>query len=118
MKYIIITIAFSILSVLFHSCASSTNSKNNRNHYTKQEEKIKANSVEGKLIDMTNTDGCGWVIKLKSGIKIQPVNIDKFDIELADGQEVWVQFHKLDLIGTCMAGDIVELESIIEKKYE
>ncbi len=118
MKYKITIIVFSIASILLHSCASNTNSKKSRNQYTKQEEKIKANSVEGKLIDMTNTDGCGWIIQLKSGLKIQPINLDKFDIELADGQEVWVQFHKLDLVGTCMAGDIVKLESIIEKKYE
>jgi len=115
MRHLII-ITFSLISILLYACASNTNGKQNRKQYTKQEEKIKANSIKGKLIDMTNTDGCGWVIKLESGKKIQPINLDKFDIGLTDGQEVWVQFHKLDLVGTCMVGDIVKLESIIEKK--
>jgi len=113
----ILLLIIPVLFMIFSSaCASNSQSKNAKSHYTKQEKELVARSEKGKLIDRTHLNGCGWIIMLSNGRQIQPINIDKFDIELFDGQRVWVQYHLVNKVGTCMAGDIVELDTIIEAK--
>ena len=105
----------SMAAFLMFSCTATTNHSVEGKIKNKQELKKSKDMLEGELVDLTNLDGCGWVIKLANGTKIQPINLDDFDIELIDGIIVFVKYKKSNLVGTCMAGDVVELESIIQK---
>jgi len=78
-------------------------------------QKADKNLTEGVLVDMNNLDGCGWIIKLEDGTKLQPVNINKFDFEPKDGVAVLFRYKKVDMAGVCMLGQMVELLSIKEK---
>jgi hypothetical protein len=73
------------------------------------------NLIEGVLVDMNNLDGCGWIIKLQDGTKLQPINMDKFELEPKDGAAVLFSYKKVDMAGVCMVGQMVELLSIKEK---
>jgi len=115
-KHILLFTIVLFFTIFSSACVSNSHSKYAKNHYTKQEKELVAKSEKGKLIDKTTLDGCGWIILLSNGRQIQPINIDNFDIEPIDGQDVWVQFHVVDKVGTCMAGDIVELDSIIKDR--
>ncbi|WP_289053305.1 hypothetical protein [Carboxylicivirga marina] len=67
----------------------------------------------GVLRDLTNFDGCGWVIELSNGLTLEPVNLNDFDIELEDNRSVCVQFHeRTDLGSYCMQGTVVEIDFI------
>ncbi len=105
----------SLATFLMFSCTATTKHTADRKGKNKQELKKSKDMLEGTLVDLTNLDGCGWVIKFANGTKIQPLNLGDFDIELIDGMIVFVKYRKSDLVGTCMAGDVVELESIIQK---
>lgn len=66
--------------------------------------------VEGTLRNMAGLDGCKWMIELNNGSKIQPTNLAAFDIALAEGQKVWVEYvEQQGVMSTCMAGKVVKL---------
>jgi len=52
------------------------------------------------------------LIELGDGKKIEPVNLDEFDIKPEDGQKIWVKYHQIDAASACMAGKIVEIDCI------
>lgn len=71
------------------------------------------NSVEGTLIDMTGLDGCGWMIKLKDGKKVNPTNLKRFNITLTANKKITFSYTKNNnLVGICMAGQIVDITCI------
>tara|TARA_B110000285_G_C14534868_1_gene342389 strand:+ start:158 stop:466 length:309 start_codon:yes stop_codon:yes gene_type:complete len=76
-----------------------------------------ADSVKAELKDLTGLDGCGFVVELENGSKLEPLNLSNFDIELKDGKKVWVSYHLTNIfIGTtCMVGDIVEIDCIANR---
>lgn len=41
-------------------------------------------SHHGILRDLTGLDGCGWIIQLSDSTKLEPINLDDFDIELRE----------------------------------
>lgn len=59
-------------------------------------------------------DGCGWVLVLENGNKLEPVNLDKFGIELKEDKKVCIHYHELDFSSICMVGPIIELDSMTE----
>ena len=72
-----------------------------------------ADSVVGMLVDMTGLDGCGWMIKLKDGKKVNPTNLKRFNIALTANKKIKFSYTKNhDLVGICMAGQIVEITCI------
>lgn len=73
------------------------------------------NAVGAKFKDLTGLDGCGMVIELQDGSKIEPINIDEFDVEPVDGKSIWVKYHNIDGGSVCMVGPIVEIDCIKEK---
>lgn len=67
----------------------------------------------GILRNLTGLDGCGWIIQLSDSTKLEPINLDDFDIELRENKPVCFQFHeRTDLGSYCMVGKVVELDFI------
>ncbi|MBI9036459.1 MAG: hypothetical protein JEZ03_18535 [Bacteroidales bacterium] len=70
-------------------------------------------SHHGILRNLTGLDGCGWIIQLSDSTKLEPINLDDFDIELRENKPVCFQFHeRTDLGSYCMVGKVVELDFI------
>jgi len=76
-----------------------------------------ADSVKAELKDLSGLDGCGFVIELENGNKLEALNLCDFDIDLNDGKKIWVSYHlTTNFIGTiCMVGDIVEIDCIANR---
>ena len=83
---------------------------------TKEQAVKDKNMTEGVFVDMSNVDGCGWIIKLPDGSKMQPTNLSQFDITPEENMTVLFTYKKSDLAGVCMMGQMIELTSIKEKK--
>lgn len=78
---------------------------------------ICSDSVKAELKDLTGLDGCGFVIELENGDRLEPLNLSDFDIDLKDGRRVWVSYHLTEnFIGSlCMVGDLVEIDCIVNR---
>ena len=71
------------------------------------------NGYNGILKNLTGLDGCGWIIQLADSKRLEPINLDDFDIELKENKSVCIQFHeRTDLGSYCMVGKVVELDFI------
>ena len=71
----------------------------------------------GYLTNLTGFDGCGWVIQLyykepSGNERFEPININKFNVPLIEGQKVTFGYKVKDLYSVCMVGAIIELEYI------
>jgi hypothetical protein len=68
----------------------------------------------GIVKDYTGLDGCGFVIELADGEKLEPFYIDSSFV-LVDGQHVWVRYSVLEDHATiCMVGSPARIYSIHE----
>lgn len=68
----------------------------------------------GKLVNATGFDGCGWLIELFDGTRLEPVNLEDFDIALDEDLPICVEYdERTDLGSICMTGTIVEITSIV-----
>ena len=74
-------------------------------------------AVKAEIKDLTGLDGCGFVIELENGERIKPINYDDFDVELKDGEKIWVSYHLTPLLigSVCMVGDIVEIDCMTKR---
>jgi len=71
------------------------------------------NAQKAKFKDLTGLDGCGMVIQLQNGSYLEPTNLCDIDIEIKDGQKIWVSYHIApNLSSICMVGDIVVIDCI------
>ncbi|MEX1237325.1 MAG: hypothetical protein WD994_03545 [Pseudomonadales bacterium] len=67
----------------------------------------------GIVLDMRDLDGCGWLIELESGEKLQPVNLSE-DFH-QQGKQVRLTYEpEPGMMSACMAGEIVRLTAIRE----
>ena len=48
----------------------------------------------GKLINLTGLDGCSWVIELDDKSRLEPLNLDVFDLELVENKEIGFKYHE------------------------
>ena len=66
--------------------------------------------------DQSRIFGCGFILVLDlddEERRLQPTNLDKFDIVPENGQKVCVSFLVIDDVASaCQVGEIVELTSI------
>ena len=70
--------------------------------------------IEGTVKDYTGLDGCGLLIDLKDGSRLEPVEIEG-DFKLKAGQKILFSYEVLtDQASTCQAGDIVRVTCIRE----
>lgn len=76
----------------------------------------KSNSgmLKGKLHDYTGLDGCGMLIDLDNGTTLEPTNLSNFqdNVNLVDGQKVWVRYHEISAGSICMVGKVVEIDEL------
>lgn len=96
--------AFFIICILAFSC--------------KTPQRICSNdAVEAQLRNYSGHDGCSWVITLDKGGTIEPLNLKEFDIELKDGQKVYVTYKiEPEYHSICMVGPIVRIICIEKRK--
>jgi len=73
------------------------------------------NAVKATFTDLTGLDGCGMVIELENGDRIEPVNLSDFEIDVEDGKKIWVEYHSFSGASICMVGEIVEIDCIGER---
>jgi hypothetical protein len=72
-------------------------------------------AVKATIIDLTGLDGCGHVIELENGDRVEPTNLDDFDVPIEDGQEVWVEYHTVEAATICMIGEVVTIDCLSER---
>jgi len=71
-------------------------------------------SVQATLHNYTGLDGCGWVLELNDGSKLEPQNLDDFEIELEEGKKLHIKYEKVDAGSICMVGDVVKIKCLSE----
>jgi len=66
----------------------------------------------GIVKDHTGLDGCKYLIELKNGDKLQPVEVvDNFQWQ--DGQQINFSYEEMpDAMTTCMAGKVVKVTCV------
>mgnify|MGYP001307372293 CR=1 FL=1 len=83
--------------------------------YCKKESECE-NSHSAKLVNMTGLDGCSWMIELGDGTKLEPTNLNDFNINLQENQKIWVVYHTAaQMASICMHGEIVTIDCISER---
>ena len=71
-------------------------------------------NVNGTVKDLEGLDGCGLVIQLDNDQTLVPLNLDEFDLELADGTQVNLSYSlQKNAMGICMTGDIAKIDCIV-----
>ncbi|TCO09637.1 hypothetical protein [Natronoflexus pectinivorans] len=77
--------------------------------------KVEYNYDIGKLKNYTGLDGCGWIIELADESRLEPINLDLFDLQLAENKEIIFKYHqRTDLGSYCMIGKVIEIDEIID----
>lgn len=75
--------------------------------------------TKGKVVDMTGMDGCGLMIELEDGKKLQ-VTVLPEGMELVAGQHIRFDYEKAEGMGICMMGEMVKISclEVIESETE
>ena len=114
-------IAFGIGAVLYASGCLSQKNKNGNDMNNDNNKKDAASTYKGKTYngtvkDYTGLDGCGMIIELDNGTKLEPLNVEKHGFTLKDGQRVKVAYKEAKgMMSICMVGvmaDILFIEEI------
>jgi hypothetical protein len=101
-KKIIKAIPLIILTLLFSSCDRLDTSE----------------MQEGVIKDMSNLNGCGYVVQLNNGTILEVENLHEFNIDIENNKDVWVKYQSNPLIcieTICQLGEVVSLEDMIER---
>jgi hypothetical protein len=64
----------------------------------------------GEFQDFTGLDGCGILLVLEDGTRLENTNLAFFDIEL--GVEYCVEYTEVDRGSICMVGKTVEIDKL------
>jgi hypothetical protein len=64
------------------------------------------------LRDLNGLDGCGFVVELTDGTRLEPVNLSDFSVSLTDGKPVWVEYHEISSGSICMVGTTVQIDCL------
>lgn len=76
------------------------------------------NAVEATFRDLTGLDGCGFVLELANGSRLEISNLDELDVTPKDSMKVRVSYGVLPNLGSvCMTGPVVRVDCI-EKVQE
>lgn len=68
----------------------------------------------GTVVDYTGFDGCGYIIELENGNRLEPVEMADTGFTFRDGQRVALTYTEVNLASICMVGQTVRIESIRE----
>lgn len=97
----ILLLSLVVLTLAIHSCNKESECEG---------------SQSAKLTNMTGLDGCSWMIKLGDGTKLEPTNLNDFNINLQENQKIWVIYHPAaQLASICMHGEMVTIDCISER---
>jgi len=73
-------------------------------------------AVKATIEDFTGLDGCGYLIVLEDGTRLEPINLNSQTVAPADGKKVWITYTKAtNSASICMVGDMVEITCISER---
>ncbi|MDO7876257.1 hypothetical protein Q5H93_16045 [Hymenobacter sp. ASUV-10] len=62
--------------------------------------------------DLTGLDGCGKVLELSDGRRLEPTGALWWNFNATDGQQVFVDYRPVSMGSICMVGETVELTCI------
>ena len=97
----ILLLSLVVLTLAIHSCNKESECED---------------SQSAKLVNMTGLDGCSWMIELDNGTKLEPTNLNDFNINLQANQKIWVVYHTASQMASiCMHGEIVTIDCISER---
>lgn len=75
-----------------------------------------SDAVKATLKDFTGLDGCGWVLVLDDGSRLEPLNLGSQTIAPADGKKIWLTYKVANNSASiCMVGEMVEITCISER---
>ena len=97
----LLVIGLIVLTLTIHSCNKESECEN---------------SCSAKIVNMTGLDGCSWMIELGDGSKLEPTNLNDFNINLQVNQKIWIVYHTAaQMASICMHGEIVTIDCISER---
>lgn len=70
--------------------------------------------------DLSGLDGCGYILVLEDGTRLEPVDVEAEDFTFEAGQRVKIGYEIQDGMSTCMAGNMAVIkciELVKEKKH-
>jgi len=96
-----------VLSYLLISCFAIIS-------FSRCDKSLDCNSMEqATLVNLTGLDGCGWVIELSDGERLEPTNLDQFVTSPSPNQRVCLKYElQPDLGSICMVGPFVEIKEL------
>lgn len=69
-----------------------------------------------KVVDKTGFDGCGKLLKLADGELLEPNNLVDFEeLNLKDGDKVWINYHDDPSPSICMMGKTVKIDCLSKR---
>lgn len=69
--------------------------------------------VDAMLVDYSHLGGCSWIIELPDGERLQPLNLNDYEMAPTDSMLVRVSFSVADdMAGICMVGTMVHIQCI------
>ncbi|MCD6597579.1 MAG: hypothetical protein J7L04_07830 [Bacteroidales bacterium] len=84
-------------------------------HTAYNDAKLFLGETEGIVKDYTGLDGCGFIIELANGDRLEPAQVLDSNFVFYDGQKIVFTYTELKDVGSiCMVGKIVRVENIRE----
>ncbi len=77
-------------------------------------DQIDTDETLATLHNYTGLDGCGWVLEIENGKILEPINLDTFPVQLAEGKDIYITYTLTGGASICMVGDIVEIQTLKE----
>lgn len=70
--------------------------------------------VPVKMKNLTGLDGCGWVLELNDGTRLEPINLNEFNVSMVEGKKLFVTYEDFPAASICMVGKMVKIISVCE----
>lgn len=83
---------------------------------SKHENLCGSTAQKATIKDFTGLDGCGYLIVLDNGERLEPLNLGSQTLKPADGMKVWITYtNAQNAASICMAGQMVNITCISER---
>lgn len=113
-------LCFIYIIFILISCKTNKIDTNTKNTKTAENDTIVQlketfpNEKEAEIVDMTGLDGCNFMIKLKDGSRLEPINLE--EIFKKNGLKVVVSYELYNGMSVCMAGKMIQITNIRKKE--
>ena len=71
--------------------------------------------VKATMLDLAGLDGCGFVLELEDGTRLEPLNLNEFDFTPKDGLKLRVSYNEEPSGSICMVGPSVRITCITQR---